>query len=406
MLLNLKSSPKSLNMKGKRLLVNGAGRGNLGLMKAAKELGVYTIVTGLAGPCKELADKTYPEVHPGHPDEVLKVAELEHVDGAAITCNDMGLESVGRCNDVLHLQGISEVVAKCAANKLYMKEKLVANGVRTARYLNVYNETELNEAVSQLKLPVIIKATDLQGSRGICIVREQNELEVAYDEVMSLTHKDFCIVEEFIEGIEFGAQAFVYKGDVLFVLPHGDETVMCKTAVPVGHYMPYKMGEALGADVDLQARKAIAALGLDNCAVNIDFISRGDQAYIIELTGRGGANGLTDITGEYLGIDYYEMMTVTALGGDPRAVFERRLAVPRASISKMLISDKSGIVKSVKVQELPDTEITLFIEAGSEVRAFTNSNDDIGQIVVWGKNLEECNFKIDKALKAIIVELS
>ena len=391
-------------MRGKKLLVNGAGRGNLGLMRAAKDLGVYTIVTGLTGPCKELADKTYPEVHPGHPDEVLKVAKQEHVDGAAITCNDMGLESIGRCNDVLHLQGISEAVAKCAANKLYMKEKLVANGVRTARFMNIHNETELNDAVSQLEFPVIVKATDLQGSRGICIVREKDKLKAAYAEVMSLTHKDFCIVEEFIEGTEFGAQAFVYKGEVIFVLPHGDETVMCKTAVPVGHYMPYAMSDALAADVDLQARKAIAALGLDNCAVNIDFISRGDQAYIIELTGRGGANGLTDITSKYYGIDYYKMIVVTALGGDPREVFVQRLSTPRAAVSKMLTSDKSGIANSVTVPTLPDTDITMLIDAGDEVRAFTNSNDDIGQIVVSGVDLSDCNTKIAAAVKSIAVE--
>ncbi len=392
-------------MKGKRLLVNGAGRGNLGLMKAAKDLGVYTIVTGLAGPCKELAEKTYPDVHPGHPDEVLKVAEQEHVDGVAITCNDMGLESVGRCNDILHLQGISEAVAKCAANKLYMKEKLVANGVRTARFMNIHNEAELNEAVSQLEFPVIVKATDLQGSRGICIVREKDKLKSAYEEVMSLTHKDFCIVEEFIEGVEFGAQAFVYKGEVLFVLPHGDETVMCKTAVPVGHYMPYTMSDALAADVDLQARKAIAALGLDNCAVNIDFISHSDQAYIIELTGRGGANGLTDITSKYFGIDYYKMIVVTALGGDPREIFAQRLETPRAAVSKMLTSDKSGIAKGVTVPSLPDTDITMFVGAGDEIRAFTNSNDDTGQIIVSGVDLDECNQKIEQATKSIVVEL-
>lgn len=392
-------------MKGKKILINGAGRGNLGLVKAAKEMGVYSIVTGQAGPCKELADKTYPDIHPGHPDEVLEVAKEEHVDGIAITCNDMGLESVGRCNDVLQLQGISEGAAKCAANKFFMKEKLVSKGVRTARFFTIRNEEDLNEAVKELEFPVIVKATDLQGSRGICIVREKDKLKPAYDEVMSLTHKDFCIVEEFIEGTEFGAQAFVYKGEVLFVLPHGDETIMCKTAVPVGHHMPYPMSDALAADVDLQARKAIAALGLNNCAVNIDFISRGDQAYIIELTGRGGANGLTDITGKYFGINYYKMMVVTALGGDPRDVFAKRQESPSASVSKMLTSNKSGIVKHVYVPVLPDTDITMFIEEGSEVRTFTNSNDDIGQIVVSGIDLSDCNRKIELAQSLICVDL-
>lgn len=392
-------------MKRKKLLINGAGRGNLGLIKAAKEMGVYTIVTGQAGPCLQLADKIYPEVHPGHPNEVLSVAKEENVDGVAICCNDMGLESVGRCCDLLHLQGLSEEVAKCAINKLLMKEKLNKAGVRTAKFRLIHCFEDLQNASAELEFPVIVKATDLQGSRGICIVREPNLLSAAYDEVMSLTHKDFCIVEEFIEGNEFGAQAFVYQGEVLFVLPHGDETIMRKTAVPVGHYMPYAMSETLAADVDLQARKSISALDLDNCAVNIDFISKGDKAYIIELTGRGGANGLTDITGVYFGINYYEMITVMALGGDPRTIFKKRLVQPKASASKMLTSDVSGIAKQVEVPTLPDTEITMFIETGSEVRAFTNSNDDIGQVVVSGENIDECRQKIKTAFSTIKVSL-
>lgn len=390
----------------KKLLINGAGRGNLGLIKAAKKLGAYTIVTGQAGPCLALADKTYPEVHPGHPDEVLAVAQKEKVDGVAITCNDMGLESVGRCCDVLQLQGLTEEVAKCAANKLLMKEKLVNAGVRTAKFKLVYTLDELRMASAELEFPVIVKATDLQGSRGICIVREAEWLQSAYEEVMSLTHKNFCIVEEYIEGKEFGAQAFVYHGEVLFVLPHGDEIVMCKTAVPVGHYMPYSMSDALAADVEIQTRNAIQALGLNNCAVNVDFISRGDNAFIIELTGRGGANGLAEITGVYFGIDYYEMIAITALGGDPRSVFANRLCTPRASISRMLTSNVSGIAGRIEVPKLPNTDITMFIEAGTEVRAFTNSNDDIGQIVVSGVDFDECNQRIENALKGLVIELS
>ncbi len=392
-------------MNKKKLLINGAGRGNLGLIKAAKILGVYTIVTGQAGPCLALADKTFPEVHPGHPDEVLQVAKLEHIDGAAITCNDMGLESVGRCCDVLHLQGIKEEVAKCSTNKLLMKEKLVKAGVRTASFKLVHSFEELTVATNELEFPVIVKATDLQGSRGICIVRDTSQLVGAYEEVMSLTHKDFCIVEEFIEGDEFGAQSFVYNGEVLFVLPHGDETVMCKTAVPVGHYVPYNMSEALASDVDVQARNAIAALGLDNCAVNIDFIAKGDQAYIIELTGRGGANGLTDIVGKYFGIDYYEMIVMMALGEDPRKVFENRTPIPKAAISKMIVSQKTGVVKSITIPSLPDTDITMFVETGSEVRAFTNSNDDIGQVIVSDTNPDDCKIKIKEALEEIKIVL-
>ena len=381
--------------KDKVLLVNGAGRGHLNLVKTAKSMGIQVITTGMAGPCLSIADKNYPEVHPGHPDEVLEVARREHVDGVLICCNDKGIRSVGHCNDVLHLVGISEQAAKYSSDKLAMKKRLVECGVRTAKYEKIHNVEALQDALTRLKMPVIIKATDLQGSRGICIVRDASELESSFNEVMSLTNKEYCIVEEFIQGTEFGAQAFVYNNEVLFVLPHGDETYMARTAVPVGHYMPYDMTEKLSADVDLQARNAIRALCLNNCAVNIDFIEKDGKAYIIELTGRGGANGLTDITGLYFGINYYRMMIQMALGGNPREVYDERLSVPNAARSEMIKSENTGIVKSLHIPQIPDVEINMFVHEGDEIRAFTNSNDAIGEVFVVAKTMRECEEKLD-----------
>ena len=391
--------------KPKKILINGAGRGCLNLIKTANHMGLYTIVTGMAGPCIPLANKVYRNVHPGHPDEVLKVAELEGVNGVVTTCNDMGLESIGYCCEKLNLQGLSWKSAKTSSNKLLMKDLLISKGVRTARFLKIHNNEELKTAYKELQSPVIIKATDLQGSRGICIVKDSKQLENAFKEVMSLTKKDYCIIEEFIEGVEFGAQAFVYKGEVLFVLPHGDETIMCKTAVPVGHYMPYKMNDELAKDVELQAREAIKAIGLDNCAVNIDFIERDNKAYIIELTGRGGANGLTDITGMHFGINYYEMIIEMALGNDPRKLFTQKAIKPYAAKSEMIKSTVNGIVKNISIPTISDGEINIFVNKGDEIRYFTNCNDAIGEIFVKGESLDICNIKINEILNDIHIEI-
>lgn len=389
----------------KKILINGAGRGCFNLIKTANAMGLYTIVTGMEGPCIPLANKAYREVHPGHPEEVLKVAKGENVDAVVTCCNDMGLESVGYCCDSLNLCGLSRKAAQASSNKLLLKELLVNNNVRTARFCKIRNKDELNEAATNIHFPLIVKATDLQGSRGITIVRKEDDLDVAFDEAMSLTHKDYCIVEEFIEGKEFGAQAFVYKGEVLFVLPHGDDVFIGKTAVPIGHYMPYEINDDLRKDIEKQAIGAIKAVGLDNCAVNIDFIEKDNKAYIIELTGRGGANGLTDITGRYFGINYYEMIIQMALGNDPREVFSKRLSVPKASKSTMIKSNVSGKVHKLIVPSIDNVEINMFIHEGDSIRSFTNCNDAIGEIFVQGENLEKCENLVNESLANIKVEM-
>lgn len=392
-------------LEGKRLLVQGAGRGNLGIVQSAKKYGVFTAITGMGGdyPCTPLADvNCYANI--ADPDAVLKVAQEQKVDGAVICCSDTGLKAIGRVNDVMGLTGLTEKSADESSNKFLMKERLVEAGVRTAQFFRLHNVEELNAAVEKIGYPVIIKATDLQGSRGICIVRDESNLLSSFNEVMSLTHKDYCIVEEFLVGEEYGAQSFVYHGEVLFVLPHGDETMMCKTAVPVGHYMPYEMSDALYEDTCLQVKNAIKALGFDNCPVNVDLIERDGKAYIIELTGRVGANCLPELTGNYFGINYYDMILHTCLGESPLPIFEARKE-PSATLARMVRSDKAGIAKGISVPELPDTEILMFIHEGSEVRVFTNCNDAIGQVIVKGKDMAECEEKMKLALNQIKVNI-
>lgn len=394
-----------MDLKGKKLLLQGASRGNLGFVKTAKQHGVNIVMTGLGGdfPCNPYADK-FCKADISDPGAVLKVAKEEKVDGAIICCSDTGLQAVGRCNDVLGLAGITEKAATESANKLLMKEKLLAAGVQTAKFLKVSSEAELEKVVAEIGFPMIVKATDLQGSRGINIVREGSNLLQAYHDTMSLTKKDYCIIEQFIEGQEFGAQAFVYKAEVLFVLPHGDETIMCKTAVPIGHYMPYEISKELYDDTIKQVTNSIKALGINNCAVNVDLIEKDGKAFIIELTGRVGANCLPELTSNYFGINYYEMILATCLGESPLPIWEKR-KTPCATLARMVKSEKSGICEDVVVPDNLDAQIHMFIHKGSEVRAFTNSNDAIGEVIVKGTNMEECESKMSEVLKGVSIKL-
>ena len=393
------------SLVGKKLLVQGAGRGNLGLVKTAKSQGVFTIITGMGGnyPCTSLADvNCYADIT--DEEAVLKIAQKYNVDGAIICCSDTGLNAIGRCNDVMHLSGICEESAIVASNKYLMKNALIEAGVRTAKFYQIHNKKELVSAVNDLGFPVIIKATDLQGSRGICIVRDEVNLFDAFNDVMSLTRKDFCIIEEFIEGVEFGAQSFVYNNEVLFVLPHGDETMMCKTAVPVGHYMPYQLSEELYRDTCVQVKNAIMALKLNNCAVNVDLIIKDNLVYIIELTGRVGANCLPELTGNYYGINYYDMILCASLGENPLPVYEKR-KTPCATLARMIRSNTSGFIKKLTIPQMADVEIHMFVKESDEVREFTNCNDAIGEVIVRGNTLNDCEELMNKVLSELRVEL-
>lgn len=49
-------------------------------------------------------------------------------------------------------------------------------------------------------------------------------------------------------------------------------------------------------------------MGLNNCAINADFILKDDKTYVLELGGRSGATCLAELVSIYYGYDYYEKL--------------------------------------------------------------------------------------------------
>ena len=392
-----------------KIMILGAGRGQVDLIRAAKKLGYTTVVTSIEGkyPGFELADEIcYADI--SDPEEIAEAARRYNVQGIVTACLDTGIAALGYACEKNGLVGLSAESARLSGDKLLMKAAFMESGVKTARYKQIFSLEQAQDVLKELKLPLIVKATDLQGSRGINIVYSEDELVEGYNRTMSETKKDFCIIEEFIEGYEFGAQAFVINNEVLFVLPCGDITYLGNTNIPIGHYAPLGMDEEMAAEVEFQVKAAIKALKLNNCAVNVDMILKNGEVYIIELTGRVGANCLPQLISIYYGIDIYKLIVETAMGNNPSGYFKKAKKAPTACYAKMLISEKNGILKEIINTNSPDEnieEITFFVENGDVVHKFNNSKDCIGQVVVKGENLKECEKLIDKVIDHISFEM-
>lgn len=389
-----------------RLLVLGAGRGQVGLIKAAKNLGIETFVASLpsdTAPGLRFADHVV-TVDIADVDGVERAARAHGITAVATSCADTGVPALGRVCDALGLPGLNQAAADICGDKNLMKAAFEAAGVRTAAYRTISDREELGNAVSELGFPLIIKATDLQGSLGIVIVRDETEALAGFEFAMEATSRDHVIVEQFIEGDEFGAQALVYRGEVVYVLPHGDEVFMAKTAVPVGHSVPLDRDEAFLDRAVVETEKAIRAIGLDNCAVNVDLIARGDEIFVIELTGRAGANGLPEMVSGHFGIDYYETVALLALGQDPTGPWRANESErPAVAVRMVAAADKFGVIDSISVDEtvVPDAQYLLFRGAGDTVNGFTNSGDCVGQVTVSAPTLSEALHKLDVAEGAI-----
>ena len=153
-------------MKKQKIL--GASYSQLHLYKAAADLGIATVAVSTPGdwPGFQLADEcSYTDI--SDPEAVLEAAQKHKINGIATCCLDAGIRSVGYVCEHMGLKGLSAEAGKLCSDKYLMKEAFVRNGVNCARHICIRNREELETAVRTLKFPVILKAVDLMGSRGI-----------------------------------------------------------------------------------------------------------------------------------------------------------------------------------------------------------------------------------------------
>lgn len=364
-------------------------------------MGIYTIVVSIPGnyPGFAIADQICYENTVDY-ERVLEIARAEKIDGIVTAGTDVAVITIGKVCDELGLIGLSFEAAKIASNKIRMKKKYEEHGVRTARFREVSFEDDLYECTKELNFPLIFKAVDTSGSRGIIRVNSREEFEAARAVVKANTRTDFFIIEEFIEGEEFGAQAFVYRGEVKFILPHGDYVFHGDTGVPIGHFAPYMLDAEVIEDARVQLEKAIVAMGLDNCAINADFILKDGKTYVLELGGRSGATCLAELVSIYYGYDYYEKLILAALGED--VDFPQEMAVPNASM--LLRSEKDGVIRSIENENEPDEdiyEIQFDYGVGDTVKKFHVGPHRIGHVVTKGETLDEAVEKLNQALDKI-----
>lgn len=390
-------------------MILGASYSQIPLMEAAKRLGVTAVAASIPGDYQGFAhadEIVYVDIT--DPEAVLEAAKEAKIDGIATCCMDVGIRALGYACEHLGLPGLSAAAAEASCNKYLEKEAYLRHGVNTARFYKVQNLEELDRALEQLEFPVMIKAVDLMGSRGIFRSDNKEEARENFEKSMEATGKDFCIVEEFIEGTMFGVEAMMSKGKLAYVLPLGNDLRQGNPPFPVGHHVPWEKEEELYAQIKEQTERVAAALGYDDCPMDLDCMLKDGKIYIIEATGRAGATCITDTVSIYYGIDYFEAIVKVALGMEVAEMFQREDIPKMPSVTRLLSAKEAGIVKAVHIPEkLPEgvVDLSFNIKEGSQVQPMENGRDRIGQLIIKDDTLEACYQKLDQVLDQIQIEL-
>lgn len=384
-----------MSVSGKKLMVLGAGVYQVPLIKKAHELGVQVIVVSRAGdyPGFALADTIY-ELDTTDVEGILAAARTEKIDGITTTGTDVAVPAIGAVCDALGLRGISAAAAARATEKAAMKRALLDGGVSTSPFEEVHSADEALRAAERIGFPVMVKACDVSGSRGITKVVEPEGIADAFEAAMAVTRTDHVIVEGFVSGLDFGFEAFASDGRVELCLTHDKYTRLAGgTTISVGHAFPYRADPSLSDRVLHEVEKIVQATGLDNTAIDGDAILMPDGAIsIIEVGGRCGATCIPELISLHTGIDFYAQIVRNALGERPDLAYDATIP----SMAKLMFSQSGGKVLAIdedRIDEIcreHDAVVSLDVSVGDEVSPMRNGTNRYGHLIM--KTADETYF--------------
>lgn len=390
----------------KKLLLLGGTRYLIPVIKAAKQMGVWTITCDyLPNNIAHKFSDEYYNVSIIDKKAVLDLARKLSIDGimsfacdpgvvtAAYVAEKMGLPSSGPYESVLILQ-----------NKDKFREFLRDNGFNVP-FARGYSDidTAIKDS-NTFNWPVIVKPTDSAGSKGVTRVDNIEDLKKSIEHALNFSHCKKFIIEDFIEkkGQSSDTDSFSVNGELKFVsfsAQHFDEK--CENPyTPSAYSWPSTISAENEKILKSEIQRLLKLLNMKTSIYNIETRESTDgKPYIMEISPRGGGNRLAEMLKYATGVDLITNSVRAALG-EPVFDIEQR-AYDGHWAEVILHSDKSGVFDSLDIsQDIKNNivEVDLWIEEGSKVGGFSSANEAIGTLVLKFESQEQleavmCNVK-------------
>src|SRR5205085_10990896 len=112
------------------------------------------------------------------------------------------------------IPGIGQYTALSVTDKWSMREKCREAGIATPKYRRAETLDEAVAAAEEIGLPVIIKPSDSQASRGVAKMSKATKLPKWFEKAKSHSRTGSVLIEEMMVGTESSVEAFVSNGEI------------------------------------------------------------------------------------------------------------------------------------------------------------------------------------------------
>lgn len=399
-------------MSEQKLLVIGAGIGQVPIIEKAKKRGIHISVVTLPGnqPGIELSDDIfYSDIYDR--DAIVEWAKTHGITAVTSDQNDLMNPTVAYVAEKLGLPGnrFDQVMSYC--NKNTYRENCDKIGNPTPIHVAVDSE---DFPGLDCPLPWIVKPADSQSSVGVKKIERIEDFKPALKLALSLSKTHTAIVEEFFKGKEIVCEGFIDNGKYYF-LSFADRKYfdLNDLLIPSQTIFPSLIKKELLDQVLACEQRMAAYINPSFAIVHSEYLvnEETNKICVVESALRGGGVYISsDLMPLATGIDINEVLLdkVLSVPVDVEEVFAYRKDSASGYICFYL---PEGIVKSVTgIEELRSfpfvKKICLdTIHVGQKTEKILHKGLRKGPIIVNGYDREDIEKNIKTVMETLRIEV-
>lgn len=377
----------------KKLLMLGGGFLQHFVIKKARNMGYEVLVLDGNPEAEGFNDASeYAVIDIKDEEACLSYAKEKQIDGVLTAATDFSVLVMSRIAEEMHLPGINYQSAKTIKNKAAVRKCLFeAQADDTGYAFEIDSIAQIDEILSQIKYPVMVKPCDGSGSRGASKVEKKESFKKACEFAMggSVTHR--AIAEPFIVGKEYGVESFVDNGSIHILAVMQKDMTLPPYYAELGHAIPSGLTSEIENRVKQCVEKALKALKVNHGSVNMDLlITDSGEVHIVDIGARMGGNLIgSHIVPIGTGIDYMGNM-IRAAVGDKTAWGPIKTAEP---VATKLLALTPGKVKALpdmnRIAQEQKVVIEHHLHVGDIINEYHTNLDGCGYVVVKRDTVEK-----------------
>jgi biotin carboxylase len=232
----------------------------------------------------------------------------------------------------LGLRMHSSRTVRAVHDKVEMRRCLDAAGIPGASARVVDTVEDVRRFAAEHGYPVVVKPVAGAASSGVSIVRDVDETDAAWawGKAAAEPDTDVLMVESFLDGPEYSAEAFSHRGEHLVVAITG-KAKDPQHCVELGQMVRADLPEATADLVVAAVREVLTALGVEDGVTHTEMILTAGGPRVVETHLRPAGDDIPEMIRDTYGLDLLDLLVRQSMGEDVRERLHRGYAELQSS---------------------------------------------------------------------------